>query len=92
MTGLIDIIQSQDSAIRDRSLEEWCAGQSLPELLAGAQELEGFRRSSSNLYERVRALFFLYALHRFHIPAHPEVKQGGLIPFRWIRASAATAI
>src|SRR5205823_5756791 len=24
---------------------------------------------SENLYERVRALFFLYALHRFHLPA-----------------------
>src|SRR5207248_8495179 len=31
--------------------------------------LDGFRRRSDNLYERVRALFFLYALHRFHLPA-----------------------
>jgi hypothetical protein len=30
--------------------------------------LERFRRGCDNLYERVRALFFLYAIHRFHIP------------------------
>ena len=38
------------------------------ELLAECQALDRFRRSSDNLYERVRALFFLYAIHRFHIP------------------------
>jgi hypothetical protein len=81
VTGLTDIIQSQKAAVRDRSLEEWCAGRSLPELLAGAEELEKFRRSSTNLYERVRALFFLYAMHRFHIPALAGVEQCGLIPF-----------
>ena len=38
------------------------------ELLAACAELEAFRRRSDNLYERVRALFFLYAIHRFHLP------------------------
>ncbi len=33
-----------------------------------AQALDRFRRASDNLYERVRALFFLYAIHRFHLP------------------------
>ena len=40
----------------------------LEELLAECEALDRFRRSSDNLYERVRALFFLYAIHRFHIP------------------------
>ena len=30
--------------------------------------LDEFRRSCDNLYQRVRALFFLYAIHRFHLP------------------------
>ena len=31
--------------------------------------LDEFRRTCDNLYQRVRALFFLYAIHRFHFPA-----------------------
>ncbi|MEO5716693.1 MAG: UTP--glucose-1-phosphate uridylyltransferase, partial [Luteolibacter sp.] len=30
---------------------------------------------------RVRALFFLYAIHRFHLPLKPGVSNRGLIPF-----------
>jgi hypothetical protein len=30
--------------------------------------LDAFRRRSDNLYVRVRALFFLYAIHRFYLP------------------------
>ncbi|MFN2110297.1 MAG: UTP--glucose-1-phosphate uridylyltransferase, partial [Anaerolineae bacterium] len=36
-----------------------------------------FRRASDNLYERVRALFFLYAIHRFHIPPLLSPPSGG---------------
>src|ERR1039458_3188344 len=34
-----------------------------------------------NLYERVRALFFLYAIHRFHIPLQPQAGMRAPIPF-----------
>ncbi|OQA44527.1 MAG: UTP--glucose-1-phosphate uridylyltransferase [Chloroflexi bacterium ADurb.Bin325] len=51
------------------------------ELLAECAELDAFRRASRNLYERVRALFFLYAIHRFHLPAKPGVAARGFIPF-----------
>ena len=40
-----------------------------PSCWPSATTLEAFRRASDNLYERVRALFFLYAIHRFHLPA-----------------------
>ena len=40
----------------------------LDALLAECAALDRFRRPSDNLYERVRALFFLYAIHRFHLP------------------------
>ena len=55
--------------MRNHSLDAFCRAASLPELLAECADLEAFRRASDNLYERVRALFFLYAIHRFHLPA-----------------------
>ncbi len=33
-----------------------------------SEQLERFRSKAGNLYHRVRALFFLYSLHRYHIP------------------------
>jgi hypothetical protein len=33
------------------------------------------------LYERVRALFFLYAINRFHLPAKPDLSRHGFVPF-----------
>ena len=49
----------------------------LDALLAESRELDSFRRSCDNLYERVRALFFLYAIHRFHMPAAlPALRAG----------------
>ncbi|HOU14488.1 MAG TPA: UTP--glucose-1-phosphate uridylyltransferase [Anaerolineae bacterium] len=65
---LIDIITASDPAVRNRSLDAFCRAASLGELLDECAALETFRRASDNLYERVRALFFLYAIHRFHLP------------------------
>jgi hypothetical protein len=53
---------------RDLCLDALCRSLTLDELLAECKALERFRRGCDNLYERVRALFFLYAIHRFHIP------------------------
>ena len=63
---LIRIITAAEPALRNESLEGACAGLSLEELLRECSKLDDFRRRSENLYERVRALFFLYAIHRFH--------------------------
>ncbi len=89
MQQLISLITSSDPAIRDQSLDAICAGLSVDELLAGCAALDDFRRSSKNLYERVRALFFLYAIHRFHLPARlaavpqqADQTSARLIPFR----------
>jgi hypothetical protein len=85
LTGLIT---SHDAAQRDRSLDAACGGLRLAGLLAECAELDEFRRRSENLYDRVRALFFLYAIHRFHVPARlaaegraPGVRPA-LVPFR----------
>ena len=79
--NLLGLITSPDPAIRDRSLDDLAASASLEELLAECAALDSFRRQSPNLYERVRALFFLYALHRFHLPTRPGLRTNGLIPF-----------
>ncbi|MDX1952647.1 MAG: UTP--glucose-1-phosphate uridylyltransferase [Verrucomicrobiota bacterium] len=83
MSGqLVTIITAADPAVRNRSLESVVVPADLPQLLAECQALEQFRQESQNLYERVRALFFLYAIHRFYLPLKPGVKARGLIPFR----------
>ncbi|MCL5999362.1 MAG: UTP--glucose-1-phosphate uridylyltransferase [Chloroflexi bacterium] len=81
MSHLIDIITSSDPSIRDQSLDAYCRPASLKDLLAECAALDTFRRKSDNLYERVRALFFLYAIHRFHLPTKPGLPSKGLVSF-----------
>jgi hypothetical protein len=66
---------------RNVSLDALCRGLTLEELLAECRELDDFRRSCDNLYQRVRALFFLYAIHRFHIPLLSGAAEPAVIPF-----------
>ncbi|HLH55381.1 MAG TPA: UTP--glucose-1-phosphate uridylyltransferase, partial [Verrucomicrobiae bacterium] len=85
MADLIRIITSSDPAWRDQSLESACSGLSVQELCRQCDALEAFRVRNENLYERVRALFFLYAIHRFHLPlklaSNADAAQKSLIPF-----------
>lgn len=78
---LIATITSADPAVRDRSLTELIAGLSTPDVLAACSELERFRRTSENLYERVRASIFLHAIYRYRLQESPDLPQTGLIPF-----------
>ncbi len=81
MSQLIHIITATDPAVRNRSLDAFARTASLETLLAECAALDTFRRSSDNLYERVRALFFLYAIHRFHLPKKPGLVGSGTIPY-----------
>ncbi len=81
MTNLLSIITSTEPAIRNRSLDAECRRLTLDQLLRESQELDQFRRRSENLYDRVRALFFLYAIHRFHLPTQLVGRESGRIPF-----------
>ena len=65
MSRLVAIITASDAATRDTGLETAIAGLSNEELLRECAALEEFRHRTGNLYERVRALLFLYAIHRF---------------------------
>lgn len=81
--ALVSIIIAEDPAVRSRSLETVCASLDRSALLAECVELDRFRRQSENLYERVRAIFFLYAIHRFYLP--PLLGNGtssSAIPYR----------
>lgn len=78
---LVNIITSDDPDVRDRSLAAFAERATLEELLAECDALEALRSHSDNLYERVRACFFLYAIHRFHLPAKPGLPPSGHLPF-----------
>lgn len=77
---LVARILATDPQQRDAALATFADGASGQQLLQEAAALDTFRRESQNLYERVRALFFLYALHRFHLPGKAPVRDTGLIP------------
>jgi hypothetical protein len=81
-TQLTDIITVTDPGLRNQSLETFCRAASAKQLLDECAALDGFRRECPNLYERVRALFFLYAIHRFYLPPKREIGAAGLLPFR----------
>jgi len=75
--SLINILQSKDDEIRHISLADWCKNIPLETLLEEAREIHLFVQQSKNLYERVRALFFLYSIHRFQLIDLPST---GTIP------------
>jgi UTP--glucose-1-phosphate uridylyltransferase len=77
---LVQVITSNLDAVRNRSLAECCKEKDLAWMMQEANALEEFRRGCSNLYHRVRALFFLSALYRYYMPVHlPHA--AGAIPF-----------
>ncbi|MBM3853817.1 MAG: UTP--glucose-1-phosphate uridylyltransferase, partial [Verrucomicrobia bacterium] len=80
-----DIIESAEPAVRDTAIDAWCAGRPLGELLAACAALEAYRRREANLYQRVRALFFLAAIHRYHLPARPDLPRAGRVPYDGFR-------
>ena len=82
MNPLVALITSQDPAVRDQSVDACCRGWSLDRLIQESVALDSFRRTSENLYERVRALAFLAAIFRYHVPARLRAVGRAHIPFR----------
>lgn len=81
MADLIQIITDGDPARRNLPIELACRGMDAENLLAECGRLDAFRRNCDNLYHRVRALLFLYAIHRFHLPAAISAERPSSIPF-----------
>ena len=67
-TSLVSVITASDGENRNSAIEDFCQGASARELLEECDALHRFRQESSNLYERVRALLFLSAIHRYWLP------------------------
>jgi hypothetical protein len=83
--NILDLIESSDPTVRDCSIDQWCEGRSLRELLHASERLDAYRRSETNLYKRVRALFFITAIHRYHLPACRELPRYGRVPYEGFR-------
>jgi hypothetical protein len=79
---LVDIITSPDLEIRNRSLDGYCRGADAAALLDAAGHLDRLRRTSENLYERVRAAFFLSAIYRYHLPPKLSPELRARVPYK----------
>jgi len=85
MNPFIQTITSDVPGERDRAFRALCAGYDSGALLQVCEELEAFRRSSTNLYERVRATLYLYSAYRFLLTEAPDVRETGNVPFDGVR-------
>jgi len=77
---LVSIITAERPEERDRALEAATRDLGVEALRSGCRALDDFRRHSASLYERVRALVFLWALHRFRLPTAPGYPTRGALP------------
>ncbi|AGA27151.1 UTP--glucose-1-phosphate uridylyltransferase [Singulisphaera acidiphila] len=78
---LIDTVTSPDPSVRNRSVRDLIAGASTEEILRACEDLETFRQSAENLYERVRASMFLHAIYRYALQDGVGLRETGSIPF-----------
>ena len=81
MNVLIETITTSDPALRDRPFGQLAKALGPEALFDACEELETFRRSAGNLYERVRATLFLYAAYRFHIMESAHAVPLGRMPY-----------
>ncbi len=80
MNPFIETITSPKAEVRNRSFESLSSGLSSHKLLAGCSDLEQFRHQTTNLYEKVRALFFLSQLYKHSLCETNEIPEIGYLP------------
>ena len=76
---LLALVEGAGSA--GTGFEQLCTRASADELARLAAELEDYRQRAGNFYHRVRAVFFLEAIHRYFLPPHFPTEASGLIPY-----------
>jgi hypothetical protein len=81
MNILIETITATDPAKRDRSFYELAKHLSAKDLLKSLRELDDFRKATPSLYDKVRAILFLYAGFRFFLQEAPATPAVGKIPY-----------
>lgn len=77
---LVGALTATAPAVRDQPLEALVAGMDRAALSREVAALEAFYPRADNLYAKVRALFFLYAIHRFYLPPLLADEPPGLLP------------
>jgi galactokinase/mevalonate kinase-like predicted kinase len=78
--ALLAAVSGSDPTMRDRAIRDLTADLDTAGLLAACDELEKFRGSAENLYERVRAAMVLHALYRYRLQESPDLPATGVIP------------
>jgi hypothetical protein len=81
MNVFIETITSTDSGKRNRSFFEISRRLPPKQLLQLLRELDDFRKTTPSLYDKVRAIQFLYAGFRFFLAESKEIPQTGKIPY-----------
>ncbi len=84
---LIETILSDKDSLRNRSITFLLENKKKKDLLQYAEELESFRKSSENLYHKVRASLNLSVIYRMYLQKDSEVIQYGRIPFDGVQAA-----
>lgn len=69
MNIFIETITSSDPIKRNRSFFEMSRGLTASQLLQALLELDGFRKRTTSLYDKVRAILFLHAGFHYHQPS-----------------------
>jgi UDP-N-acetylglucosamine pyrophosphorylase len=81
MNIFIQTITSPDPALRNRSFFELSRHLTSQDLYLALRELDDFRKSTPNLYDKVRAILFLYAGYRFFLMEAQDIPAIGKIPY-----------
>ena len=84
---LIQTILSEDDTIRNRPIDLLLRNKDMDQLKMLSEELEEFRKSSNNLYHKVRASLFLFVIFRYFLQSIKEVPWTGEIPFKGIKSA-----
>jgi hypothetical protein len=71
----------EGNAADGTSFEALCRASDRSGLETMADAFESFRREAGNFYHRVRAIFFLEAIHRYFLPPHYPADTTGTIPY-----------
>ncbi|GAA4441016.1 UTP--glucose-1-phosphate uridylyltransferase [Pontibacter saemangeumensis] len=81
MNIFIQTITATEAATRNRSFFEISRKLSAKEMGTALRELDTFRKTTPNLYEKVRAILFLYAGYRFFLMEAKETPSVGKISY-----------
>ncbi|UOQ54898.1 hypothetical protein [Hymenobacter cellulosivorans] len=81
MNIFVETITATEPEKRNRDFYALSRGLSARELLRSLRELDEFRKATPNLYDKVRAILFLYAGFRFFLQETPDVPAVGKIPY-----------